>query len=88
MCSADEGDVVIAIELFDACLTKEVARSSWRDRPALDLIRIRPHQIAHGSIVRYFLSPIDSFDIIDVGCVGRQPPVHAKDLVIDQGCKR
>lgn len=68
---AYQRDVVIPIELLDTAFPKQIPRSPWRNRPALDLIRIGPHKIAHCSIIGYFLLAVDVLDIIEMVGVGR-----------------
>ena len=84
---ANEGYVVGSVELLNAGLPEEIAGSSGGDRPALDLVGVRPHQVAHGSSVGNLLFPVNCLYIIDVGCAGRQPSVNAKYFIVNQSCK-
>ena len=87
MGAADQGDVVIPIELLNTAFSEEISRSPWRNRPALNLIRVRPHQIAHRSIIGYFLFAVHVRDVGEMVGVGRQSSVYGEDLLIYDGGK-
>ena len=55
---------ILLIEHFDTILPKDVASTSRAHTPALNFLRIAPHQIAHGSFVRHLLLSINRLDLI------------------------
>lgn len=74
MRSCDERNVVGAVELVDDVAAKQEASSTRAQAPAVDLLGIRPQQVAHGTIVRHFLFAIDDANLtIVVVVVGGTP---------------
>lgn len=68
---ADQWDVVCSVELLDGVLAEKVAGSSGTDQPALDLVGVGPHEVAHGPDVGDFLFSVEWPDIVYVLNVGR-----------------
>lgn len=54
----DHRKVVAVVENFDNIGAEEKACASRRETPAVDLVGIGPQEVAHGSLVRNFLLPI------------------------------
>lgn len=73
------------IKALDTVLSKNEASTTWTDTPALNFFWVAPHQIAHGSLVRHLLLPIDSLNLIKCVNVWREATVHAEDLLIYNG---
>ena len=73
---------ILLIEHFDTILPKDVASTSWTYTPALNFLRVAPHQVAHGSFVRHLLLSIDRLDLIKSVYVGAQTAMHAEDLLV------
>ena len=46
------------IELCHHISTKKISRSPRGQAPALDVLRVRPHEVAHGTVMRHFLFAI------------------------------
>jgi len=63
MRSCDERNVVGAVELVDDVAAKQEASATRAQAPAVDLLGIRPQQVAHGTIVRHFLFAIDDANL-------------------------
>jgi hypothetical protein len=57
-------DMVDFVELGHHISTEEISRASGRETPSLDVLRIRPHEIAHGTVVRNFLFAVNYTDLI------------------------
>jgi hypothetical protein len=88
MCSADQIDIVSLVEFFNDILAEQVTSSSWGSCVASSVVlRVRPHEVAHWSIMRYFLFSIDSFDLIKSSDSGRKTSVDAEYLVVNDGGK-
>ena len=66
----DQFRAILLIENFNAILSKDVASSPRADTPALNLLRVAPHKIAHGAFVWHFLLPIDGLDLVECVNVG------------------
>ena len=67
MRSANQVDRVLSVELLDDFATEQVASATWTDHPAWDVVRVTPHEIAHGSIVWNLLLAIDCSDLVKRG---------------------
>ncbi|KAH3664003.1 hypothetical protein OGAPHI_004717 [Ogataea philodendri] len=64
--------------------SKLVACSSRRYAEVEQLqIRVAPDQVGHGPVVRDLLEPVDHENRVDRLHVRRKPPVHAKQVVVD-----
>lgn len=55
---------------------------------AIVLERIGPEQIAHGSIGRWLLEPVELANIIERVNLGRESAMHAQELLIHEGGER
>lgn len=87
MSSADEIDLVVSVKLLHYVSSKQVPSSSRRHTPASDFIRITPHEVTHGAIVRYFLLSVKITYVIKSVDGRRKTPMNAEDLIIDYCCK-
>jgi hypothetical protein len=69
---------------------KEIARSTRRHSPtaSVDIVGIRPQQIAKRALVRDLLIALERADLIDCRQVGAQPAVQAQDRPVDDGGDR
>lgn len=86
--SSNEIQVVPLIEHGHNISSKQIPRSPRRQTPSVDLFRIRPHEIAHGSIVRHLLLPINDAYLIQRINAGTESSVHGEYLVFDDGRER
>ena len=64
MRSGNQGDVVDVIEFGGHLAAEEPACTSRRQGPRLDVFWVGPHEVAHGSIVRDLLLPVDNSNLI------------------------
>lgn len=62
--------------------------SSCISFPRLDVLRVRPHQVSHGSFVRNLLFPVDESHLVDGGQVWRESSMDAEHGAIDNGAER
>ena len=79
MRACNEREVVLPIEVADDVGAEEEARTTRRQAPAFDLIRVGPEQVAHGAFVGDFLLAVDEADFVDGVDEGREAAVHAED---------
>lgn len=84
MGTRDESKTVGAVELLRHVLSERVAGSTGRDTPSTAIIRIRPKQVAHGSLVGNLLEAIQSTNAIESVDEGRQSSVQAENTVLNQ----
>lgn len=75
----------IDLEEFPHHLRPEgIPGSTRRERKLISLgVRIRPHQIRHGALVRDLTKPVDDFNLIDRMDGWRKAAVYAEDLIVD-----
>ena len=88
VCARDEFDGVGRVELCDDVAAEEVAGAARREPPPVNVLRIRPHQVAHRAVVRHLLLPVDDADLVERVDRGREAAVDAEDLVLDDGRER
>lgn len=87
VCPANQIYIVRPVELLYCVLPEQVPRPSGTHQPPLNLVRVRPHQVAHCSDVWDLLFPVQWPDVVKVLNVWRKSTVNAKDLVIDDCCQ-
>ena len=85
--SADQINRVLSVKLLDDLSAEQIASATWADHPTWDVIRIAPHEIAHGAIMRHLLLPIDSSDLVQSRYRWTETTMDAEDLVIDDSCE-
>ncbi len=88
MCPANQTDVVCSVELLHCVLPEQVPRPSGTHQPSLNLVGVRPHQVAHRPDVWDLLFPVQWPNVVQVLNVWRKTTVNAKNLVIDDCCQR
>lgn len=62
--------------------SEEIACSSRTHGPPIDFFGITPHQVAHCSVVRHLLLPVNGFDLIQGVKRWRQTAMNAKNSVV------
>lgn len=85
VCSTHKVDIMFFAKSPNDILSKNVGNASVVGRPAVDLIRISPEQIAQDSLIRHVLWPVDSINLSKRAKLGRKTAVHAKDSLVDDG---
>lgn len=63
MRTGNQIDMIRFVEFGDNVSTEEVTGTTRRKSPAIDILRIGPHQVAHSAIVRYFLLSVNDSDL-------------------------
>ena len=76
---------VDVVELGSDLGAEEPASPARRDGPCVDVIGVRPHQIAVSTFVRDLLSPLDKAHLVEGLDVGGETAVHAEDLAFNNG---
>ena len=80
MSSGHEIDIVDLVELSGDFRAKEPSSPSWRDRPSIDVLRVRPHQVTEWPFMWNFHTTIDQADLIKGLDIGRETSVDTKDF--------
>jgi len=86
--SGHQGQTIAVVECLGDVLTKCVSSSSGRDSPATSVIRVRPEQVAHGTLVRNLLESVQGADVVQSVDAGRQSSMETEDLTVHQGSQR
>ena len=55
------------------------------DGPGLDVVGVRPHQVAEAALVRDLLPPVDQPHLVDGAQLRREPAVHTQDAAVNDG---
>lgn len=82
---ANHINIIRRIELRHHVTAKQESSAARRHPPADRILRIAPQQIAHRSVVRHLLFPIDRPDLVQILNRRTQSAVHAEYLPIDYG---
>jgi len=85
MGSCDERETVDFVELLYDIGTEQVPRPPWTHPPPVHVLRIAPHQIAHGTLVRNFVTSIQFPHVIQRIQTRTQSGVQAEDGMFDEG---
>lgn len=80
--------VVHMQKLLSHLWPEEPARSSSGLHPGLNVLWIRPHQIAEGSLNRNFLVSLNGSDLLHCSDFWGKPSVNTQDLVVHNCSKR
>jgi len=86
MGSRYELQVIDAIEFSRHLGPKVHARATVSDRPSVDVIGVRPHQVTEGTLMRKLHASINEIDLIKCFDFWRKSAMNAKDLAFDEGC--
>ena len=65
MRAADEGEVVLVVEALDYIRSEEESCAAGGQAPAVDFVRVRPEEVAHGAFVGDFLFAVQEADFVD-----------------------
>ena len=88
MRTRDERKPVVVVERLADVLTECVSSSSGAYSPSATVIRVGPKQVAHGTLMRHLLYPVQCTDVIKRVNAGRETSVKTEDLVVDERGKR
>lgn len=67
------------VEAFDDVGAEEEAGAPRAEAPAVDFVRVRPEEVAHGAFVGDFLFAVQEADFVDGFDEGGQAAVDAED---------
>lgn len=81
MGSGNQTQSIMMVEFIDHPPSKKPTHSSRILRPAIDILRIRPHQISKWTLCRYFLHSIQLSDLVDGVDIGGKPTMHTENVV-------
>jgi len=87
MRARDEHQPIVVVELLGDVLPKRVPRATRRNAPSGSVVRIRPEQIAHGTLVWHLLSR-QLTNLIEQIDGRREAAMHAEDLRLDERGQR
>jgi hypothetical protein len=76
----NESKPVVVIERLRDVLSKRVPRTTGRYAPTTAVVRVRPEEVAHRSLVRHFLNAVDGADVVERVDGGGETTVQAEDL--------
>ena len=82
--AADGIYLIGVVELLADVLAKGVAGATGRDAPAAAVVRVRPEQVTHGSLMRNFLPTVKRAHIVKGVKRGREATVRAEEAVINE----
>ena len=83
MRTSDHLQIVGVVELFRNILTKGVTSTSRIHSPTCSVIRVRPEEVAHGSLVWYFLESFEGANVVEGFNAGRESSMKAEELIFD-----
>jgi len=79
-----QGETIAVVECLRDVLTEGVSCSSRRDAPASSVIRVRPEQVTHGTLVWHLLESVQGADMIQRVNTGTESTVETEDLTVHQ----
>lgn len=65
MRACNELDPIRSVKLLDDVTTKEIACASGTHGPTMNVVWVRPHKVAHCTIMGHFLLAVDDLDLIE-----------------------
>ena len=72
------------VECLGDVLTKGVSGSPGGDAPPASVIRIGPKKVAHGTLVRHLLQPVQGADVVQGVDAGGEAAMQTEDLAVHQ----
>ena len=82
--SGHQSEAVGVVECLRDVLSEGVSRPPGRDSPSTSVIRVRPQEVTHGSLVRNLLEPVQSSDVIQGVDTGGKTAMQAEYLAVNQ----
>jgi hypothetical protein len=83
MSTGNQLDVIDFVEFGYNITAEQVAGAAGRETPALNVLRVTPHEVTHGALVRNFLLAVDHANLVQGVDCGGQTTMDAEDLVVD-----
>lgn len=84
MRAGDQIQPVDMVELIHHLTPKNPSSPTRGHRPAADVLRIAPHEIAKRAFVWDFLYAVDGPDLVDGADLWAEAGMDAEDLVVDE----
>src|SRR3954467_2908948 len=88
MRTRDKRETIVMVERLADVLTECVTSSSGAYSPSATVVWVGPKQIAHGTLVRHLLYPVQSTDVIKRVNARRETSVETEDLVVNERGER
>jgi hypothetical protein len=88
MSACDSRQTIRMIELFWDILPETIPCTSWRNTPSTPIIRVRPEQVADGTLMRYLLNAIELSYLVQCVYAGRETTMEAEDLILNDCSER
>jgi hypothetical protein len=85
MSSGNQVQVVNVIELRRDFRAEKPPSTAGRNSPGVDIVRVRPHQIAVSTLVRDLLPAFDEAYLVQSLNVGRETAVHTENFSLNNG---
>jgi hypothetical protein len=85
MRARNKRQAIVMVESLRDVLTERVTCATWGDTPAAPVIRVRPQEVTHGTLVGNLLNAIKSSDVIESIDTGGETTVETENLVVDEG---
>lgn len=85
MSTSNQVNVVNVVELRGNLGSKKPSSTTRRQSPGLDVLRVGPHQVAEGTLVRDLHSSLEKSDLVKSFYIGRQSTVNTEDLALNNG---
>lgn len=87
MGSRNHLEVVGVVELLGNILAEGVACASRIHTPPSAIVRIRPKQVTHRSIVGHFLESLEGPNVVQGLDARRKPSVQTEELILNHSCR-
>lgn len=78
---------VVVVEGLADILAECVPSSSGTDSPSASVIGVGPQQVAHRTLMRHLLYPVQRADVIERVDARGETSVETEDLVVDESCQ-
>lgn len=79
-----QSQAIVVIECLRNILPECVSSTTGRDTPAASVVGVTPQKVAHGTLVRDLLNPIQRADVVEGVNRRTQTAVQTEDLVLDK----
>lgn len=88
MCAGDQTNVVYLVKFLGHFRAEEPAGTTRGHSPRLDLLRVGPHEVTEGALVRDLHFAVDESNLIERLNLGRKSAMDAEDFSFDNGADR
>lgn len=84
MGARNERETVVVVERLRDVLAERVSGTSGRNSPAAPVVGVGPEQVAHGTLVRHLLYPVQRANVVQRVNARGETAVETEDLAIDK----